>query len=94
MLFDGITIESFCQSKFCENPVLAGERVHCPKKNKPMKKEIIQAVVSVAVAGMLIYLIRKIIMENNKRIAEKKKENEFISIQRGKFKDAYGEYTL
>lgn len=59
-----------------------------------MKKEIIQAVASVAAAGMLIYLIRKIIMKNNKIIAEKKKEKEFISIQRRKFADAYGEYTL
>lgn len=59
-----------------------------------MKKEIIQAAVSVAVAGMLIYLVRKKIVDNNKRNAEKKKENEFNNTQRRKFSDAYGEYTL
>ena len=54
-----------------------------------MKKEIIQAAVSVAVAGMVIYLVRKKIVGNNKRNAEKKKENEFGNTQRRKFSDAY-----
>lgn len=59
-----------------------------------MKKEIIQATVSVAIAGMLIYLVRKKIVANKKRNAVMKKENEFISMQRQKFSNAYGEYTL
>ena len=59
-----------------------------------MKKEIIQAAVSIAVAGMLIYLVRKKIVDNNKRNAKKKKETEFSNTQRRKYSDAYGEYTL
>ena len=59
-----------------------------------MKKENIQAAVSVAIAGMLIYLVRKKIVANKNRNAEMKKENEFISMQRQKFSNAYGEYTL
>ena len=53
-----------------------------------MKKEIIQAAVSVAIAGMLIYLVRKKIVANKKINAVMKKENEFISMQRQKFSNA------
>jgi len=59
-----------------------------------MKKEIILAAVSVAVSGLLIYLVRKKIVDNNKLNAEKEKENEFTHKQRLKLSDAYGEYTL
>jgi len=59
-----------------------------------MKMKIIQAAIAAAVAGIVIYLVRKKIAENNKRNAETKKENEFISMQRRKFSDTYGEYTL
>jgi len=59
-----------------------------------MKMKIRQAAIAGAVTGIVIYLVRKKIAENNKRNAETKKENEFISIQRRKFSDTYGEYTL
>jgi len=59
-----------------------------------MKREIIQAAIAVALAGMVIYLVRRKILENNKRNVQEKKENEFTSRQRRKFSDAYGEYTL
>ena len=59
-----------------------------------MKMKIIQAAIAASVAGIVIYLVRKKIAENNKRNAETKKENEFISMQRRKFSDTYGEYTL
>ena len=59
-----------------------------------MKKGIIQAVLVVAVAGIVIYLAQKKIVKKNKRIIREKKENEFVSRHRRKFSDAYGEYTL
>ncbi|MGZ8559836.1 MAG: hypothetical protein ACXWWC_15950 [Chitinophagaceae bacterium] len=57
-----------------------------------MEKEIIQPALAVTVAGLLVYLVIKKIKGNRKRNREKEKE--FISMQRRKFSDAYGEYTL
>jgi hypothetical protein len=61
---------------------------------KSMKNNKIQAAMAVAVAGLVIYLVRKKILVNNKRKIREKNDKEFASRQRRRFSDAYGEYTL
>jgi len=59
-----------------------------------MKKKMIQYAFTGAVAGIVIYLVRKKIVDVNKRKVAMKNEEEFIRNQRRRFSEAYGEYTL
>ena len=59
-----------------------------------MKKKIIQYAVTGAVTGMVIYLVRKKIADDNKRKVEMQNEEEFSRKQRKRFSESYGEYTL
>jgi uncharacterized membrane protein (DUF106 family) len=59
-----------------------------------MKKKIIQYAVTGAVTGIVIYLVRKKIVDDNKRKVEMQNEEEFSRKQRKRFSGSYGEYTL
>lgn len=59
-----------------------------------MKKKMIQYAFAGAVAGIVIYMVRKKMADINRRIAAMKNEEEFIRNQRRRFSEAYGEYTL
>ena len=59
-----------------------------------MKKKIIQLAFTGAIAGIVIYLVRKKIVDDNKRKAEMKNEEDFTNKQRRRFPETYGEYTL
>ena len=59
-----------------------------------MKKKIIQYAVTGAVTGIVIYLVRKKIVDDNKRKVEIQNEEEFSRKQRKRFSESYGEYTL
>lgn len=59
-----------------------------------MKKKMIQYAFAGAVAGIVIYLIRKKIANVNKRKVAMKNEEEFVRKQRKRFSESYGEYTL
>lgn len=59
-----------------------------------MKKKIIQYAVTGAVTGIVIYLVRKKIVDDNKRKVETQNEEEFSRKQRKRFSESYGEYTL
>ena len=59
-----------------------------------MKKKIIQYAVTGAVTGIVIYLVRKKIGDDNKRKVEMQNEEEFSRKQRKRFSESYGEYTL
>ena len=63
-------------------------------KNKRMKKKMIQYAFTGAVAGIVIYLVRKKIVNVNKRKVAMKNEEEFVRNQRRRFSESYGEYTL
>jgi hypothetical protein len=59
-----------------------------------MKKKMIQYAFTGAVAGIVIYLVRRKIVDVNKRKVAMKNEEEFIRNQRRRFSESYGEYTL
>ena len=59
-----------------------------------MKKKIVQCAFIGAVAGIVIYLVRKKIIDDSKRKAAMRKEEDLARKQRRKFSEAYGEYTL
>ena len=59
-----------------------------------MKKKMIQYAFTGAVAGIVIYLVRKKIVNVNKRKVAMKNEEEFVRNQRRRFSESYGEYTL
>ena len=55
---------------------------------------MIQYAFTGAVAGIVIYLVRKKIVNVNKRKVAMKNEEEFVRNQRRRFSESYGEYTL
>jgi len=59
-----------------------------------MKNKIVQCAFIGAVAGIVIYLVRKKIIDDSKRKAAMRKEEDLARKQRRKFSEAYGEYTL
>ena len=59
-----------------------------------MKKKIVRCAFTGAVTGIVIYLVRKKMADENRKKTAMKKEEEFARKQRKRFSEAYGEYTL
>ncbi|MGK2863391.1 MAG: hypothetical protein ACSLE0_15770 [Chitinophagaceae bacterium] len=59
-----------------------------------MKKEYGQMALALVAFGLLIFLTGKKVAGKKKKRGQDEKDNEFLSTQRKKHSDAFGEYTL